>query len=687
MNTRVPAAGAAMSSSRHPNDLHGALPWLVIAAAFVHALAMSWRKWGDLCVDTGRELDLPRRLAEGQLLYRDARYYYGPLAPYLNALLYRVFGVHLDVVVWAGILSAALMAVALWRLSRFFLRPWAAAAIPVAFIYLCAFAHPDVGPIFNFVLPYTYAATYGIVAAVWSLVFLVEHVRSGRPAAFFLSTACLAMAALSKIEAVMPAAASHVIFVASLFWTRSSRRRVYAAGYGGAVAVVLWVYGFFWLSVGPQLWRQNLLGVINPGSEKFVLSVMGLLGLKGSLEGLALSGALLVATLAVAAAESAGLARHDVPPLAGYALCVAVAVAAFAGYRFWQLHVHFRALPLLMAIVIAALAVLYGKKSERRSEWLTHLLLWVFGFAALWRILLNAKPQHYGFYLLPAGLLCFGVAVFAYGPRLAARGPWTTNVFAAAGIGVLASSVSLAIADSKEFYGLHTYEISTARGRLKILNRWRLEGPALDALSQLPRETRLLTVPEGSGFLYFAGLRECDTMFSYLPMEVPDAQADEDLLSRWRSNPPEIVAWVGIPLAEFGSHGFGFDYAYRSMAWVHENYVAVSEPSSAIVFMVRRDKLGKLRVPDLRPTPQSSDALRSVTGQVLEYYDADNVSFVRLAVGETKLWAAVPATRLSVGSSLTIYALRRGAVQQAGFRRRFETVFAGRLAPDGPAVR
>ena len=85
--------------------------------------------------------------------------------------------------------------------------------------------------------------------------------------------------------------------------------------------------------------------------------------------------------------------------------------------------------------------------------------------------------------------------------------------------------------------------------------------------------------------------------------------------------------------------------------------------------------------------PESSEALRSVTGRVLDYYDADNITFVRLAVGDTKLWAAVPETRLSVGSSLTIYALRRGAVEQTGFRRRFETVFAGRLTPDGPAVR
>ena len=315
---------------------------------------------------------------------------------------------------------------------------------------------------------------------------------------------------------------------------------------------------------------------------------MGLLGLKGSLEGLALSAGLIAATLAVAAAESAGLARDDVPPLAGYATCMAVAAAAFVGYRFWQLHVHFRALPLLMAVVIATL-VLYGRKSERRAEWLPHLLLWVFGFAALWRILLNAKPQHYGFYLLPVGLVCFGVALFAYGPRLAARGRWTTNVFAAAGIGALASSVSLAIANSKQLYNLHTYEISTARGHPEDPQPLAPGGTGGRGTVSIATRHAPADHSGGVGPALLRRAGECDTMFSYLPMEVADAQADEDLLSRWRSNSPDIVAWVGIPLAEFGSHGFGFDYAYRSKAWVHGDDVAVSEPSSAIVFMVRRD--------------------------------------------------------------------------------------------------
>ena len=664
-----------------------ALPWLVIAAAFVHALAVSWRKWGDVSVDTGRELDLPRRLAEGQLLYRDARFYYGPLAPYVNALLYRIFGVRLDVLVWAGIASAALMTLALYRLARFFVPRWASAALAVAFIYLCAFAHLYVGAIFNFVLPYTFAATYGIVVAAWSLVFLIEHVRSGREASFLLSAACLALSALSKVEVFVPAAAAHAVFVGSLFWARPRRRVLYVAGYAVALALVLVVYGGLWLSIGPMLWRDNLLGVVNQGSEKFVLWVMGVLDIKESLEAVGLSSLLLAMMLVLGLLVSRVLVGRKLPAAAAWAVVMASGLAAWFGYRLWQLHVHFRALPVAMTIVLAALGVLYARQPDRRAERLPHLLLWVFGFACLWRIPLNAKPHHYGFYLLPVGLVCLGVLLFAYAPRLAGEGPWPGRVFAAAGLGMLAASISLAVVDSRQLYALHTYEVSTARGRLRIINRWRLEGPAIQALSRLPPETRLATVPQGAGLLYFAGLREGDTMFSYLPMEVVGA-ADADLLSRLKGNPPDVVAWVGIPMDEFGSHGFGFDYAGRSMAWIRGEYVPVSDPSAAIVFMVPRRKAeGLSTVLRLERSPEPADAERAVTGRVLETFAADGSTFLRLDTGTSKLWVAVPEARVSVGSTITVVGVRPGAAEQGGLRRRFGSILAGRLAPTGRVSR
>src|SRR5262249_13310957 len=60
----------------------------------------------SLIWDGAHELELPRRMLDGERLYTDLRFYYGPLAPSLNAALYRLFGVHLDVLMAAGIVSA-----------------------------------------------------------------------------------------------------------------------------------------------------------------------------------------------------------------------------------------------------------------------------------------------------------------------------------------------------------------------------------------------------------------------------------------------------------------------------------------------------------------------------------------------------------------------------------------------------
>src|SRR3990172_11245366 len=191
-------------------------PPLVVAAAFVHGLAVSWLKWGGLLVDTGRELQLPQRMLAGETLYSDLRYYYGPLSPYVNMLLYGTFGVRLEVLAWAGIASAALMCLGLYRLSRSFLNPWPSAVIAASFVYLCAFAHLIVSPpIFNFVLPYSYASTYGIVAATWSVHWLVLHIREKAGATFLLSAACLALSAFTKMEILLAASAAHAMFLVS----------------------------------------------------------------------------------------------------------------------------------------------------------------------------------------------------------------------------------------------------------------------------------------------------------------------------------------------------------------------------------------------------------------------------------------------------------------------------------------
>ena len=119
-------------------------------------LYTTWGAWGNLTVDSGHEMYLPAMLAEGKQLYRDLWFPFGPAAPYFNSYLFRLFGERLNVLYWAGSLSALGSAILLYltgmRLSSWIVG-WAAAAV----LLMEAFQPSH----FCFPLPYSFAAVYG----------------------------------------------------------------------------------------------------------------------------------------------------------------------------------------------------------------------------------------------------------------------------------------------------------------------------------------------------------------------------------------------------------------------------------------------------------------------------------------------------------------------------------------------
>jgi hypothetical protein len=107
------------------------LALVILWAAWMFA---TWAHWGNLTIDTGREMYIPAVLAEGKMLYRDIWFIYGPAAPYFNSSLFHRFGVHLNVLYLAGALSALGSAIRLYligmRLS-FALAGWTAGVVVV----------------------------------------------------------------------------------------------------------------------------------------------------------------------------------------------------------------------------------------------------------------------------------------------------------------------------------------------------------------------------------------------------------------------------------------------------------------------------------------------------------------------------------------------------------------------------
>src|SRR5262245_56553002 len=134
----------------------------------------TWATWGDLSIDAGHEMYVPWVLSEGQTLYRDVWYHYGPGGVYFNSWLFAIFGRQLAVLYFAGGLSALGSAIFLFLTGNelaFAWPGWVAGAIVV----LEAF-HEG---LFCFPLPYSFAAVYGCVIVCALLWLLVRGLRSG----------------------------------------------------------------------------------------------------------------------------------------------------------------------------------------------------------------------------------------------------------------------------------------------------------------------------------------------------------------------------------------------------------------------------------------------------------------------------------------------------------------------------
>ena len=89
-----------------------------LVALWVVKLYTTWGAWGNLTIDSGHELYVPAMLAQGKQLYRDLWFPFGPDAPYFTCYLFRLFGARLNVLYWAGSLSALGSAIFLYLTGK-----------------------------------------------------------------------------------------------------------------------------------------------------------------------------------------------------------------------------------------------------------------------------------------------------------------------------------------------------------------------------------------------------------------------------------------------------------------------------------------------------------------------------------------------------------------------------------------
>jgi hypothetical protein len=561
-------------------------------------------------------MNQPLRLARGEMLYSDVRHIYGPLSPYLNALLYKIFSPSLAVLYADGIVTAIIiLALVYWLARRLRMGPVPASAATLSVMWLCAFKQAG-----NYILPYSYSALHGCAFGLLSLALLVRFV-GGRPESnstcredgsdshrangWVIAAGLVAgIAVLAKTEMGFAALCAGVIATALVGYPSIRRASGLVAMFiAPALVLALGAYGYLLARVGSHTLFEDSLLFFRHLPPELVYFNKRVSGFDQPLQSIAqmLGAGVRIASLATVIAaisllftrrkssvvparvslgelsvSDAGKATYSQIWLLLAASVLVFVLVPFAGALNWEKGPYL-AMPLLLAGLMVLELVRYRRQPARGrfdKQKIIVLVMAVYALASLARVILRVRSGGaYSSYLLPVSVIVFTYAwtyPFAEMFREPKTGRFARNI--AIGL-ILADAILTAGLLSYRYRDKNTYALRTDRGTMMAVPD--LGEGMNEAISFIKRETTegepVAVMPEGTSLNYFTDrpnpLREEITTPGYL-----DREGEERAIQQLMQSNTRLVLVTNRATSEFGPKVFGRDYCQNLMRWIEENF-------------------------------------------------------------------------------------------------------------------
>ncbi|MBU4313085.1 MAG: glycosyltransferase family 39 protein [Candidatus Omnitrophica bacterium] len=554
---------------------------LIILGAFTYLLNISWLKWGSLLIDTGRELCVPWRLLSGDLLYKDIFYEFGPFAPYLNALLCMIFGVHLRSFIIGGILTVALMCFLIYKLSRIFLTPIFSTLSVLTFLFVFAFNQHYEAGIFNYIIPYSYASIYSMLFACAALFFYSRSLLKGKRGSIYLCGFLTLLTLVTRIEIGIMLIVS--ILTGIILDSRRGKRSKMICIYSlFPVIVAGLIYGLFAImtrgaahhivDTNTLLINVDIRGPLTGntlGTNDFWNNIAAIL--KTALYYTGISVVFFIAGWVLFLIRKLGLIKKGLLSIGAVALAVGIVI--LFQRKFFPYYLQYRCAPIICIVLfIIAYRGSSAGMDQKRSLFL--MAFSVFSVLTMTRMLFAVKAEHSGFYLLVPGMLCYYFFFLKVIPEIFTK----TQMRAFYGFAFAILSAAFIITPttfSFYMYKYRTLEISSPRGTMRVRPGYYRCKQLLDYLNEKTGPSATLVVfPEGSTLNFLSARVNPLHQHSYLPLWFSDPDNEEEVINGLEDNDVTYVAIVRRDTSDYGAARFGIDYAQGIMSYLANHYVS-----------------------------------------------------------------------------------------------------------------
>ena len=502
--------------TRHPTPIFISIVAAVAAIAFIQ----SYARWLDPIIDTGRDLYIPEQIARGAKLYRDIRYQYPPLAPYLLALITGAIGHSLAAYVAIGLAQSATIAASLWIALR---RPLPAFAATLSFVAICFCGASTWGA--NFIFPYSYGATIGMTLLCIALAAFV-HARNA------MAIGALVVASWCKLEYAVAA----LVIVIILTIARRITWRQLAAHCGSMIATIA-VVAFYFRDA--HWWSENVFAAWQHGerAKRFFAVVSGFADWRGQLL------QIIIGIAGIAAILFLQRWRHWLAAVA--IVIVAILIADHSFFRAWA--------------VLQWIALGWALVRDRESPL---VIFAAFSVACTLRIPLNVSPSWYGFVLTVPTIALAAYTLFCYLPR--------RNAMAIFWLAPFIATASSDLWQQHVRYAQKQYAIVTPRGTFYDVNADRAR--ILTSVIGAVQGGTLAVIPEGITINYLANVPTTLSFHTFTPVEVDAPQTEDAIVRELTAHPPDRVLMVSRDLREYGARAFGVDYDVRAGVLIRSQY-------------------------------------------------------------------------------------------------------------------
>lgn len=540
-------------------------------AAGLAMLAWTWMTWPDVLVGFGGELVLAWRLSEGDALYRDVAHFGGPLSPYANSLLFRVFGASLRTLVLANLAVLAAIAFLLHRLLERIAGAFAAAAALVVFFALFAFAQFEFVGSANYVCPSSHEATHAMLLSLAAMTALARWMDTRRRSWIIAVGMLLGLTFLTQAEIFVALLAAIGLGLAlGLVGDRREILRSLLVLAACAAAPVAMSFLLLVIAMDSESAWRGILGVgpryridlDRPRENGTLLLVQA-----GWWLAAFLPGALLALAWRKRRSHSVAATPFVLAALLGAGALIALRLPPEAWTELA------RPLPLFAALAFLGALVAMNRSpgEEARRNAILASTFALFGLAILASTILQARIGGApGIALAMPATMVVVAALAGWVPslvdRLGGRGVFLRGAVA----GVFGVAILAHLSKQKTFLDMKTSRVGEGGDAFLADFRGSFVNAAVDVVRTKPGAT-LAVMPEGAMINFLARARMRTKQVDYLPPELARI-GEEAIVADLQRSPPDLVAIVHQSTAEYGPRWLGEDYGQELMAFVREHY-------------------------------------------------------------------------------------------------------------------